>query len=90
MFYSNLVVKILLSIIMVYLAFGFKKIKVVFKELIMFYLISFLFGGSAIALLYFVKPENIVIRNGVYVGDYPLKIAILGGIIRIYNCTNCI
>lgn len=47
----------------------------------MFYLISFVFGGSAFALLYFVKPENIMMRNGVYVGNYPLKIAVLGGIV---------
>ena len=47
----------------------------------MFYLISFVFGGSAFALLYFVKPENIMMRNGVYVGNYPLKIAVLGGFV---------
>lgn len=78
--YSNLIIKICLSIIMVYIAYLPKSFKKLFKELIMFYLISFVFGGSAFALLYFVKPENIMMRNGVYVGNYPLKIALLGGI----------
>lgn len=66
---------------MVYIAYLPKNFKKLFKELIMFYLISFVFGGSAFALLYFVKPENIMMRNGVYVGNYPLKIAVLGGFV---------
>lgn len=66
---------------MVYIAYLPKNFKKLFKELIMFYLISFVFGGCAFALLYFVKPENIMMRNGVYVGNYPLKIAVLGGIV---------
>ena len=40
-----------------------------------------MFGGCAFALLYFIKPQEILIRNGTYVGTYPLKIAILGGIV---------
>ena len=79
--YSNIFLKIILSIIMVYLAFNPKSIKQLLKELVFFYLISFVFGGCAFALLYFVKPQNILIRNGTYVGTYPLKIAILGGIV---------
>lgn len=66
---------------MVYIAYLPNNFKKLFKELIMFYLISFVFGGSAFSLLYFVKPENIMMRNGVYVGNYPLKIALLGGIV---------
>ena len=56
-------------------------IKALFKQLVMFYLVSFVFGGCAFALLYFIKPQEILIRNGTYVGTYPLKIAILGGIV---------
>ena len=29
----------------------------------------------------FVKPQDIFIKNGVYIGTYPLKIALLGGIV---------
>lgn len=79
--YSNFLVKILLSIGMVYLAFGAKNLKGILKQLIIFYLTSFAFGGCAFALLYFVKPENILMRNGVYVGTYPIKIALLGGLV---------
>ena len=80
-FYSNIVIKILLSIVMILTAFYPKKIKLFFKELVLFYLVSFVFGGCAFALLYFVKPQNILMRNGVYVGKYPIQIALLGGIV---------
>ncbi len=66
---------------MVYLAFGAKKVKHLFKQLILFYLTSFVFGGCAFALLYFIRPQDILMQNGVYIGTYPLKVALLGGII---------
>lgn len=80
-FYSNMIVKIVLSIVMILIAFSPKKIKSLFKELVLFYLVSFAFGGCAFALLYFVKPQNILMKNGVYVGRYPIQIALLGGIV---------
>ena len=79
--YSSFVCKIILSIVMVYLAYNSKNIKQLFKELLFFYLISFVFGGCAFALLYFIKPQEIIMRNGTYVGTYPLKVAILGGLV---------
>lgn len=79
--YSNIVLKIILSIVMVYLAYNAKSIKQMAKELLFFYLTSFIFGGCAFALLYFIKPQEILIRNGTYVGTYPLKVAILGGVV---------
>lgn len=79
--YSNFVLKIILSIVMVYLAYHAKNIKQLSKELIFFYLTSFVFGGCAFALLYFIKPQEILMRNGTYIGTYPLKVAILGGIV---------
>lgn len=79
--YTNIISKIVLSIVMVYIAYNAKNIKQLSKELLFFYLTSFVFGGTAFALLYFVKPEEILIVNGNYVGTYPLKIAILGGLV---------
>lgn len=79
--YSNMLVKIALSVCMVYIAFFPRGIKSLLKHLVMFYLVSFAFGGCAFALLYFVKPEEIFMINGVYIGTYPIKIALLGGIV---------
>ncbi|MBP3255261.1 MAG: sigma-E processing peptidase SpoIIGA [Clostridia bacterium] len=79
--YSNIIIKIIISIVMVYIAFVPKNIKEMLKILVFFYLASFAFGGCAFALLYFIKPEEILMRNGVLIGTYPLKIALLGGIL---------
>ncbi len=73
--------KVILSIIMVDIALGPKEIKRLLKQLVIFYLSSFAFGGCAFALLYFIKPQDVLIKNGVYIGTYPIKIALLGGIV---------
>lgn len=80
-FYSNLITKIILSVIMVYIALNPKELKKLAKQLVIFYLTSFVFGGCAFALLYFVKPQDVLMKNGVYIGTYPIKIALLGGIV---------
>lgn len=79
--YSNVILKVLLSIAMVYIAFHSSNVKQLLKQLILFYLVSFAFGGCAFALLYFIKPQEIFIRNGVLTGTYPIKVALLGGIV---------
>lgn len=61
--YSNIFLKIILSITMVYVAFNSKNVKSFFKQLIIFYLTSFTFGGVAFALLYFISPQNILMEK---------------------------
>lgn len=80
-FFSNFAIKIILSIVIVLTAYNPIKFKIFFKEIIYFYLISFVFGGCAFFLLYFIKPQNIFIKNGVYVGKYAIKVTLLGGIV---------
>ena len=87
---SNFLLKIILSIVMVYVAFNGKTARTFFKQLIIFYLTSFTFGGVAFALLYFVNPQNILMEKGVLIGTYPIKIVLVGGIVRIYYNNNSI
>ena len=79
--YSNIILKGILSIVIVYIAFNPSNIKKTMKELLLFYLTSFVFGGAAFFLIYIVKPQDIIIRNGVFVGTYPLKIGFIGAIL---------
>mgnify|MGYP004561844701 FL=1 len=79
--YSNIFAKIILSIVMVYVAFNPKNAKVLLKQILIFYLVSFIFGGCTFALIYFIKPENVKMKNGVFVGIYPLKVGIIAGVI---------
>lgn len=78
---QNLIFKIAVSILMIIITFGVKDLKLLVKQLIIFYLVSFTFGGAAFMLLFFLKPEDIIFRNGHLIGTYPIKIAILGGIV---------
>lgn len=79
--YSSFFMKILLSIIMVYIAFNPKNYKKMLKIILLFYLSSFVMGGCALALLYIVNPQNINFQNGVLVGTYPMKITLIAGIV---------
>lgn len=79
--YSTVILKILLSIIIIYIAFNPQNIKDMCKQLLLFYLTSFVFGGAAICLIYFIKPQDVLIKNGVFVGTYPLKTIFLGAIV---------
>ena len=52
-----------------------------FKQLTLFYLTTFTFGGVATYLIYVLKPQNIIIKNGMYVGTYVLKVIFIGAIL---------
>lgn len=79
--YSNVFFKLILSIIIVYISFNAQNIKQLGKDVLIFYLTSFVFGGAAYALIYVVKPQEILMKNGLFLGTYPLKTVILGAIL---------
>ena len=79
--YSNIIIKVILSIVMIYIAYSAKEPKKLLKELIIFYLTSFAFGGISFALLYMINPSQVKLKNGVFVGTYPLKVVLMGGIV---------
>lgn len=81
--YSHLITKVFLSVAMVYVALKPQNGKTLLKTIVLFYFVSFVFGGCAFALLYIVRPEQILMKNGVYIGTYPIKIAILAGVVGI-------
>lgn len=79
--YSNIFVKIILSVIIVFIAFYPRNLKKLGKQIILFYLTTFTFGGVATYLIYVLKPQNIIIKNGMYVGTYILKVIFIGAIL---------
>jgi len=82
--YTNQITKIIVSSCMVYIAFNSNNLKTMLKQLVIFYLTSFCFGGAAYYLLYNIRPNLIQGSNGVLVGTYPIKIAVLGGILGFF------
>lgn len=79
--YSSVILKIILSLAIVYIAFNSKVLKNFLKEVLIFYLTSFTFGGVTFALLYFISPGDILFQNGTLVGIYPMKMILIGGLI---------
>lgn len=79
--YSNIFLKIMLSLVIVYISFKPQNTKSMLKHIIIFYLTSFTFGGVAFALLYFIRPQDILFQNGVLTGTYPIKMILAGGIV---------
>jgi len=53
---SSVLLKVVISILMMLIAFKDYRIKKVIRQLIFFYLVSFTFGGIAFMLLFFIKP----------------------------------
>ena len=79
--YSSIILKILLSIVIVYISFENKTKSEFLKAILIFYLTSFTFGGVSFGLLYFISPQNILFQDGTLIGIYPLKIILIGGAI---------
>ena len=79
--YSSVILKIILSVIIVYIAYNPQNVKNMWKYLVIFYMTSFVFGGAAFALIYIVKPQDILMKNGLFLGTYTLKTIILGTIV---------
>lgn len=82
--YSSIISKIILSIIMVYIMFKPESIKMLINNILLFYLTSFVFGGASTALIYLIKPEEILMKNGVFLGTYTLKTVFLGGVMGLF------
>lgn len=66
---------------MVYIALKPANPKTMLKSVLIFYMTSFVFGGAALSLIYFIKPEQAITHNGMFMGEYPLKTVFLGGIV---------
>ena len=82
--YTNQLVKLLLSVAMIYIAYNPDNLKKLFKDGVIFYLTSFCFGGAAYYLLYYISPQQIKNIGRTLTGSYPVKIAISGGILGFF------
>ena len=79
--YLNILFKLILSIVIVYIAFTPKNIKEMLKMIVLFYLTSFVFGGAALGVIYMINSGKISIQNGIIIGSYTLRTIFIGAII---------
>ena len=83
--YSSFIIKIILSIVIIYVSFKSNNYKDLLKKILLFYLSSFVFGGAAIAIIYMVNSQNITIQNGVLVGSYTLRTVLIGIVVAYFT-----
>lgn len=87
---DNIVCKLILSILMVFIIYPTKKIKKFLEVLVSFYLISITAGGAAIAILYLTNNYTIDAVNGVSIVNFPILISAIGLILGIFLIMNTI
>ncbi len=76
--------KIILSILMIAVGFHFGDLKLFLKTLGTFYGVSFIFGGAAFGLFYFLDTQ-IMLQNGVfYIHDFPFHLLLISGVFSIF------
>lgn len=83
--YSSVIIKVILSIVIIYVSFKSKNLKELLKQTVLFYLVSFVFGGAAIAIIYMANSHDITIQNGVLLGSYTLKTILIGIIVAYFT-----
>ena len=84
--YSNFFLKLILSLVIIYIAFNPKNVKKLCKFTLIFYLTSFVFGGAAFALIYIVKPQEILKSNGLVLNTNSLKVIFVSAVIAFAIC----
>lgn len=76
---TNFYMKILISLIIVKLAYNSKNLKLYLKQLASFYLISFVFGGATLGFYYFSNNYiDILFNENILKKVFPAKYLILG------------
>ena len=79
--YSNFLLKLILSLVIIYIALNPKSLKQLLKFTLIFYLTSFVFGGAAFALIYVVKPQELLKNNGLILNSNSLKVIFISAIV---------
>lgn len=78
-------IKILFSILIVTIAYTPAYFHLLLKLIGIFYIVSFIFGGAAFGLFYFINGLDLT-RNGVsFIGDFPLKILVVSAIAAYFT-----
>ena len=76
----NFLFKIVISLIMILIAFKTSNVKKTFEQILFFYLVSFTFGGIAFAFIFLLKSQNIIITKNLFIGNNSINNTVLVGV----------
>lgn len=79
--FFTLIAKILLSLVIVSVTFWPEKVYEFIRVTMIFYLVSFVFGGAAFGLFYFLNVEGSLYNGVYYINNFPLKTLIISSVI---------
>lgn len=77
-FLTNFYMKIIISIIIVKLAYNSKSLSLYSKQLSAFYIISFVFAGASVGSYYFIHSYNNILFKSNFKGGFSIKYLLLG------------
>lgn len=77
-FLANFLIKIIVSVLLIIVAFNPIKLKKLVKLFATFYTVSFVFAGASLALFYLTNSKIFFGKGIFYIKEFPLKILIVG------------
>ncbi|HEY8361504.1 MAG TPA: sigma-E processing peptidase SpoIIGA [Tissierellaceae bacterium] len=77
-FLTNFFIKIIISIIIVKIAFNSKSIKLYVKQLFGFYLVSFIFAGASIGMYYLLQSNYNLLTKNISIKEFSARYLVLG------------
>lgn len=86
---TNIFLKVINSIFIVLISFGFKNKRNFVKNLGVFYLTTITFGGSSFMFLFLVNPKKVNYSSGFFRGIYPIEMTIFRSIFWIFLNNRC-
>jgi stage II sporulation protein GA (sporulation sigma-E factor processing peptidase) len=83
---SSFLTRLLLSTIIILIAFKQNGVKAFIKDICIFYLTSFTFGGIALLLIFSPKSRSIIFQEGHFIGVNSTKNSLLAGTLGLLLC----
>ncbi len=81
----SLFIKLLMSITIILIAYGFINTRSFVKSIVTFYFINFIFGGIIFCIWYFISPKGIFIKNGIVYFDISPTFLILSTVVIYFS-----
>ena len=81
----SLFIKLLMSITIILIAYGFINTRSFVKSIVTFYFINFIFGGIIYCIWYFISPKGIFIKNGIVYFDISPTFLILSTVVIYFS-----
>lgn len=81
----SLFIKLLMSITIILIAYGFINTGSFVKSIVTFYFINFIFGGIIFCIWYFISPKGIFIKNGIVYFDISPILLILSTVVIYFS-----